>query len=69
MKDVIYTPQPDGSAILEVDLTPEEVEIFVGLGIRKCLEDFIKEKGTEIEDEPTGHVCCKKDSCCSKEDR
>ena len=37
------TDQEDGSAILEIDMTHEEMRLFMEVGLNKLLADYIEE--------------------------
>jgi hypothetical protein len=51
VKDLTLTDQPDGSSILSVELTEEELNIFVGIGIRTALKEGLKKYEEELKED------------------
>jgi hypothetical protein len=53
--------QPDGSAILKIDMSQEEMRLFMEVGLNKILADYIEEiknapigEGTNISEQEKG---------------
>lgn len=62
MKVLSVTDQPDGSAIVEMDMDEDEVKLFMEVGFNKILRDSMEEmkknapigKGTAISEQKKG---------------
>ncbi len=51
MVDVLdIQEQEDGGAIITLNLTDEEQEIFIGVGVRQALKEAIEEQGGTLDE-------------------
>lgn len=51
MKVLSIKEQPDGSALLDLEMTEEERDLFIEIGVITCLKEKIKEFEEELKNE------------------
>ena len=51
MKVLSIKEQPDGSAILDLEMTREEQNLFIEIGVITCLKEKLREFEEEFENE------------------
>lgn len=50
MKEVVFTELPDGSALMSLEMTYEEMKVFASIGFLQTLKNSVEQFEDDLED-------------------